>query len=442
MKIIHVLNHFLPDHIAGTEMYVYNLINALQKKGVEGLVLIPGYGDTKDHEYVYEKIRVILYGEPSVVDRNLIMAKRDPDGLASFVKILEKERPDIVHYHELAGSNGITYRHVEMSKLSGFKNIMTFHLSGYSCKTGNLMYRDKQFCDGVIRIGRCSECYHKVKQKDSPASLLTYPLSRFLYSIGVNSTKWNSRIGTALGLPFIIKKLQTDLLKLSDNCDAIVALTDWYRNILIKNHLPAEKIHHISQGLTAQITAPAKLSSKKEKGLNMVFIGRIAHFKGLHILLDAMKHTPPENISLDIYGTDPQDDYSEGLKTLSASMNNVHWKGAIQPGTTVSLIRNYDLLCLPSAFSEMSPLVIQEAFAAGVPVLASDVYGNAEQIDKDKNGWLFRFKDAVDLQQKLQQLCDDPGLIVGAVSNIKPVKLFETVAAEQLTVYRKMLSAN
>ncbi|MEJ7610058.1 MAG: glycosyltransferase [Ferruginibacter sp.] len=442
MKIIHVLNHFLPDHIAGTEMYVYNLINSLQDMGVEGIVLIPGYGHAQNREYFYETVRVIQYAEPSIVDRNLIMGKRDPEGLAFFTGILEDERPDIVHYHELAGSNGITYRHVKGSKLSGFKNIMTFHLSGYSCKTGNLMYRDEQFCDGVIRIGRCSDCYNKVNRKDSLASLLTYPLSRVLYSLGINSTQWNSRIGTALGLPFIIKKLQTDLLQLFDNCDAIVVLTEWYRNILIKNDLPSEKIHHISQGLTVQTPAGAESTAGSEKRLKIIFIGRIAHFKGLHILLEALKYIDPQRLSLDIYGTDPHDEYSEGLRSFSAEMKNVNWKGPIPPGNVVSVIGHYDMLCLPSAFSEMSPLVIQEAFAVQVPVLASDVYGNAEQIQDGENGWLFRFKDAGDLQLKLEGLCDDPALVLQARSNIKRVKPFAAVADEQLVVYRKISAAN
>lgn len=50
-------------------------------------------------------------------------------------------------------------------------------------------------------------------------------------------------------------------------------------------------------------------------------------------------------------------------------------------------------MSLCSTFSEMSPLVIQEAFAARLPVIASNVYGNAEQITHGENGLLFNFND-------------------------------------------------
>ena len=61
---------------------------------------------------------------------------------------------------------------------------------------------------------------------------------------------------------------------------------------------------------------------------------------------------------------------------------------------------DYDLLCVPSLSSEMSPLVIQEAFAAGIPVLASRGYGNIEQIRHGENGLVFNFNSADSLAIK------------------------------------------
>ena len=44
MKVLHCLNHFLPDQIGGTEVYTYSLITALEKKNIHLKVLIPNYG--------------------------------------------------------------------------------------------------------------------------------------------------------------------------------------------------------------------------------------------------------------------------------------------------------------------------------------------------------------------------------------------------------------
>ena len=422
-------------------MYVYNLITQLQETGTEAIALIPNYGIGKTEEYFAGSVRVIKYGEPSVADRELIMGRRDPDGLVNFKNILSQERPDIVHFHEIAGSNGITYRHPAVSKEAGYKNVMTFHLSGYSCKTGNLMYKDETICDGIIRTGRCAACYYKVKMNSRVHDMITFPLSMMLYSLGINSTDWNSKIGTGLGFAFLIKKLKLDLLQLADNCDALVSLTDWYKDILVKNGIGNEKIFHVSQGLTAQKEIPGNSSVDAHEKLKIIFIGRISPFKGLHLLIAAFRHVDEQKISLDIYGQDPGDNYSVGLKTASSGMRNIRWKGTIVPGETVATISGYDLLCLPSTFSEMSPLVIQEAFAARVPVLASDVYGNAEQVTDNENGWLFRFKDVKDLEEKLQRLADDPMLVQRVKKNIGPVKSFSAVAEEQLLIYKKILNA-
>ena len=85
-------------------------------------------------------------------------------------------------------------------------------------------------------------------------------------------------------------------------------------------------------------------------------------------------------------------------------------------------------------------MVIQEASAANVPVIASDVYGNAEQITHNENGWLFKFKDSNSLKLQLQQFIDSPSLVEKVKNNIKPVKSFSTVASEYVNVYKKALA--
>ena len=91
MKIIHVLNHFLPHQTAGTEVYVWALSKALKDEGHEVKVLIPNYGSFTSEDYRYDGISVHRYAEPSEVDRKLIMGFREPDGLSFFNVYLNKE---------------------------------------------------------------------------------------------------------------------------------------------------------------------------------------------------------------------------------------------------------------------------------------------------------------------------------------------------------------
>jgi glycosyltransferase involved in cell wall biosynthesis len=438
VKIIYCLNYFLPDQIAGTEVYTSTLAKIMVQRGYEVIILIPNFGCTEDRMYIFESIKVIKYAEPSIIDRVLIMGKRKPDGLISFIEIVKQEKPDIVHFHELAGSNGITLNHVIETKKTGVKVVFTAHLAGYSCKTGNLMYKNKSLCDGKIDTNKCTKCVLSQRDGHKWMTNLLFPISRLNYLLGINTTNLNSTIGTALGYHFVVKKLKTDLLKLVDNCDKVVVLTDWYKQVLLINNVDKNKLTLVKQGLPRDELVVKNISSVLLP-IKVIFIGRISHFKGLDILLETFKNLPSDKILLNIYGKDKDDDYAKNCKHAASKLTNVIWHGILDPSLVLQTIVKNDILCLPSTFSEMSPLVIQEAFAAGTPVLASNVYGNAEQITNGENGWLFMFKDTYDLTNKLMELINEPSLIDKAKKYIAPVKSFETIGEEYQKLYDEIL---
>jgi len=439
VKIIHCLNHFFPGQIAGTEVYCLSLVQELQQKGIECAVVIPNYGSNITEAYEIKGVRVIQYAEPSIVDRALLMGKRKPDGLAAFSAVLKKESPAIVHFHEFTSSNGITQHHVHLAKEMGYKVIMTFHLSGYSCKTGNLMYKDELTCDGIIDTRKCTNCIYSVKHIAPPKKAVLLTTAMLAYKFHYDAGKWGSTLGTAIGFPFIIQKIRTDLLQLAADCDQLVVLTRWYKTILEKNGIASSKITHIAQGLPRYPGTPATKKNVDHDKLRLVYIGRISAVKGIQLLIDAMQNLPAEQVSLDIYGEINNDAYTNACQRSAAALTNIHWKGSIDPASVVNVLSGYDVLCLPSAFSEMSPLVIREAFAAAVPVLASDVYGNAEQVTDDVNGWLFKFKSSADLTAKLSRLLQNRELIEAAKRNIPPVRSFSEVATEYGSLYQRIL---
>ena len=86
MKTLHVLNHFLPQQTAGTEVYTWALGKHLQNHGIDVKVVIPHYGERESYSYIYDGLFVYQYAETSVVDRSLILGFRFPDGLINFEK--------------------------------------------------------------------------------------------------------------------------------------------------------------------------------------------------------------------------------------------------------------------------------------------------------------------------------------------------------------------
>jgi glycosyltransferase involved in cell wall biosynthesis len=440
LKIIQVLNSFLPEETAGTEVYVWALSKELQQLNATVEVMMPNHGKSMTEIYSYDKIKVFKYAEPSVIDRDLIMGRKTPDGLVNFIAYINEIKPDIIHFHEISGSNGITLHHVLAAKKSGAKVIMTFHLARYTCKTGTLMYLGKNLCDGKIDISKCSKCFMNSKGTSiiTNAALI---LSSVLYNLNVNVSTWNNKMGTALGTHGLQKVFQINFNFLIANCDKVVTLTDWYKNILIRNGVNENKIKTIKQGLVykSSVTMSAT-SSQNNKILRIIFLGRISHFKGLHLLIDAIKHLPSHQLSLHIYGQSTKDQtYEMKLKEETANNSNIHWMGKLNPENVLSTLQQFDVLCLSSTFSEMSPLVIQEAFAAGIPVIASNVYGNAEQIQHEENGLLFDFNNSHSLGLQIKRLLEEPLLLTTLKQHISKPKSFEKIGEEYWDLYEEVM---
>jgi len=439
MRVLHVLNHFLPNKTAGTEVYTWALCKQLQLQGVNVKIVIPHYAEKESANYEYDGLFVHKYGEPSVVDRSLIMGFREPDGLIHFEKYILDQRPDIIHFHELAGSNGITLKHVQAAKKIGAKVLMTFHLAGYSCKTGTLVQLGRTTCVGVIDLQKCSNCYLQSTGNGKIATTLT-TASSFLHKFSINTTLWHNKVGTALATVSIISKLKKDLTFLVSQCDYVVSLTHWYEKILIANGVNQSKIKVIKQGLPFEPINYISTRKIHEGPLKLIFLGRINKFKGLHLLIEAIRNIDPLSIQLSIFGNSDDALYESSLKSETASNKNISWKGKLNQEDVVRTLQQHDVLCLCSTFSEMSPLVIQEAFSAGIPVIASNVYGNAEQISHNYNGLLFEFNNVNDLQEQIIRCINEPLLLVDLTKNIKPPRSFKEVGREYLDLYKNLLN--
>lgn len=439
MKIIFVLNHFLPQQTAGTEVYTWALCKHLQNNGIDVQVLIPNYEATSSNDYIYDGIFVHEYAEPSLVDRSLIMGFRVPDGLFHFEEYIRNQRPDIIHFHELAGSNGITLMHVEVAKKSGAKVIMTFHLAGYSCKTGTLVQLGKTTCDGVINLQKCSKCYLQSTGNKKIARTVT-AVSTILHKFSINTSRWQNKVGTALGTVPIIFKLKENLNFLVSQCDYVISITDWYEKLLIANGVDQRKIKVIKQGIPVEPLSYFSTRKIHEGVFKLIFLGRINKFKGLHLLVEAIKDINPLSIQLSIFGNSDDLVYESSLKIQTASNKNISWNGKLNQEDVVKTLQKHDALCLCSTFSEMSPLVIQEAFAAGIPVIASNVYGNSEQICHNYNGLLFEFNNVNDLRAQILRCINEPDLLKELTKKITPPRSFKEVGNEYFNLYKNLLN--
>ncbi len=436
MKVIHVLNHFLPQQTAGTEIYTWALSKALLDLNFDIKVLIPNYGSTTDEAYSYDDICVIKFSDPTPIDRELILGQKQSLGIDSFRKILELEKPEIIHFHEIGSGNGVTINHLITAKNLGLKVIVTFHLAGYSCMTGGLINSKNQICDGKYHLYDCTKCVLSKKGVKVGNEILS-KTSVLISKSEFSTLNWNNRLGTLLGTAEIIQNHNTRLHQIIRFSDRVVTLTDWYKEVLIKNNIEENKIRTVYQGLSNYKKIKSQVR-KDKKVLNLVYVGRITEIKGIHILIRAIESIKDQEITLSIFGEDDNTSYGSELKIKTENNPKIIWKGKIPPNEVREEIAKYDLLCLCTTITEMSPLVFLEARSVGVPIIASNVLGNAKLIEDNSNGFLFDFNNIKSLSRKLIEIINNPILLEQVSLRKTEIFTFNDIALEYSKIYSEL----
>jgi glycosyltransferase involved in cell wall biosynthesis len=425
--------------VAGTEIYCWSLCKYLQRLGIETEVVTPGYGQDETTQYLYDGIKVVRYAEPTKQTRAHIAGLALPEGIASFRKYLQSARPDVVHFHGIYAGIGISIQHIAEVKALGYYTMYTMHLPNHVCATHALVHKGKELCDGIIRPVRCAACSLMNQGQGELVSDALAFSGAVLHGVGIDAGRWDSSLGTGLSFVSRVNDLKKDLQRLAELCDKVVLYAKWFREMIVANGFPREKTAYVPPGLsfageTGHPSSP--LPFYREDSIKVIFIGRIDPLKGVQLLLEAIKDFPEEKIDLSLYGKPIGEDYFQMCRKISEGKRNIHWRGLLAREEILPALGQHDILCLPSAFSEMSPLVIQEAFGAGIPVLASEVYGNAELIRHNDNGLLFPFKSLDGLRNQLRRLIEEKPLLPSLRSGVIPPIPFDKVAEQYLEIYK------
>jgi glycosyltransferase involved in cell wall biosynthesis len=127
----------------------------------------------------------------------------------------------------------------------------------------------------------------------------------------------------------------------------------------------------------------------------MIFIGRLAKEKGVENLLKALNIVKTKErslykiLSLRIIGEGIEKKALEELTHSLGLKNKVRFLGKISGKKLIREYQKAQLFILPS-LTEGQPLTILEAFATGLPVIATDVGDNRLFVHEGKEGWIVR----------------------------------------------------
>jgi glycosyltransferase involved in cell wall biosynthesis len=200
----------------------------------------------------------------------------------------------------------------------------------------------------------------------------------------------------------------------------LIAPTHFVRQTYQELGIDSKKISVIPHGIRPP---EAMHHAKRQEGdpLRVVYIGGLSPQKGVHILVEAVNSLAPDSVRLNIFGDMTAfPEYSAALQR-QARHHNIHFGGRLPHESLWNVLGESDLLVVPSLWYETASLIIQEAFAAGVPVLTSDIGALRERVRNDIDGRLFPAGDAAVLSAMLEDFFHHPEKLAKLAAQIQPV---------------------
>lgn len=190
--------------------------------------------------------------------------------------------------------------------------------------------------------------------------------------------------------------------------DAVVAVSRPLARALANSGFAPERTHVIRNTWGPGTTAHSRSASRAALGLPsqgfiVGWVGRISREKGLDVLIDALRRFPTLDVRLAVVGDgDDRRALEQRAATLAlAPLQRLHWLG-MRPDAARTLAA-FDVLVLSSR-TEGTPMLLFEAMAAGVPIVASAVGG---------------IPDAVSASEALLVPSEDPRALYDAIDLVQ-----------------------
>ncbi len=382
--------------MGGTEIYTHGLATRAQRAGHSVHVIT--YVESASLEARdYQTIQTEHQGIPvTEIHFNLSRAANparaeydNPHIVERLRNELEKIRPDIVHaLHAMKLSGAALGLCYEMK----LPVVLTLADYWFVCPRHTLIRWNKELCEGPRHDLDCLRCLHDLHGfAGGAAQKLPAPLLRAASKL--SSTFFDKRQSRFWRDLDAIRKRNNYLRDIAERADCVIALSDFQKEMFVRNGYPSEKIHVIHHGLETGGLRPA--SNEAKEFYEIIFIGSLVYHKGPHIPIKALALHPELKIRLRLYGdASGSDAYLDLLKELAAADERVELMGTFPPGEMGSALETADALVMPALWYENEPLVVKAAQYVGLPILASNIGTLATSIRDGVNGWLLPPGDA------------------------------------------------
>jgi len=393
MKVVKVIHGFPPDYMAGSEVYSYHLVKELINQDIETYVFTRVENEFDDNYKIYnEKFENIEIQRVNKPKRDYLYEDKfyDDEMDKIFKNYLESVKPDIVHFGHLSH---LSTNLIRITKEFNIPIVYTIHDFWLFCVKGQMINQDGVICANPS-VKNCTECSSYV----------------------VNEKE--------------VKETLKHMKEIIDLIDVFISPSHTLKDFFINQGVARDKIKYLKYGFnTKKIIYNKKVFTKNSK-INFGFMGRIIPTKGIKVLVDTFKKLPNEQLS--IYG-------SIGVQKRFLETENIIFKGAYNNNNINEVLNDIDVLIVPSIWYENAPLVIQEAFLAGIGVITSDIGGMAELVKDKVNGFTFKVGSSEELINIIKKISNNPMILNSLDNSRNSVVDIEDDAKEIIKIYEKLI---
>ncbi len=200
---------------------------------------------------------------------------------------------------------------------------------------------------------------------------------RVSYALGQGWSRWKYRLGTLVAC-------------VSREVEDVVRGAGVFRTVVIPSAIVLARYSRREAGNQGRVGLIGALSPQKGHAQFFEALSLLAHVPEVWVVGDGALKA----------------DLMRQAESLGLS-ERIVWKGHVE---SVQILPSLDVLVVPSAHGEGSSGVVKEGWAAGVPVICSDLPANLELVRDEVNGLVFTNGDPSSLARQLERLLEDPAL--------------------------------
>lgn len=387
MRILHV-NKFLYRK-GGAEAYMLDVGEMQARRGHDVAFFGMQHPDNPPYQHAQHFPRFVelepLPASPVTRVRTAARMLWSTSSRQGMRNVIEEWRPDVVHlhnvYHQLSPS---ILRAVDPSTTV----VMTLHDYKLACPSYRLLDHGRP-CTACIDGGLREAIRHRCKDGSLASSAL------------LAGESWIHR-----------------MLRAYDRVDCFISPSDFLADIMRRAGVDHGRLVVLPHPLPTQ-----GVEVKDAPGGDILYAGRLSAEKGVDLLVDAVATAP--STRLRIAGDGP-DEAALRARAADVARGRVCFLGHLDRQSLYAEIKKSSAVVVPSRWYENQPMAVLDAFACGVPVIATRLGGLPELVSDGVDGLIVAPEDPQALAQAMVRLSSDPAtaLAMGRQGRRKAIERF------------------